>query len=158
MHIDTSLLCNADICCGVAESRSTNASWKHTLLLQHLNKAALLWSQENDAQAAVYSYIYSWTPLDVSCCQPCSDSHSWDAAAEPLRAEIPLALKNTTLLPGEGSRETLLWPSSTSRERIGKMGTDVLGQMFCSPDARGQGGSFKLKQSELSLDIQKKRN
>lgn len=29
------------------------------LLLQHLNKAALLWSQENDAQADVYSYIYS---------------------------------------------------------------------------------------------------
>lgn len=36
------------------------------------------------------------------------------------------------------------------------MGTDVLGQMFCSPDARGQGGSFKLKESGLSLGIQKK--
>lgn len=104
------------------------------LFLQHLNKATLLWSQENDASAAVYSYIYSRTPLDVSCCQPCGDSRSWAAATEPPRAVTPLALRNTSLPPGEGSRGTLLWPSSTSMGCIGNIGTEVL----ADPKARGQ--------------------
>lgn len=133
--MNTSLLCKADICCGIAKSRSTNASWKYTAVPAALEQGRLtlepgewctgcclfLYLQLSTTRCPLLPALQRQPPL--GCCyraSPCT---------------YPPCAEKHVITAWRRFQGDLIMAFSTSRGCTGKMGTDDV----ADPDAKGQG-------------------